>query len=512
MWGRSSSPTRKDNQCRSPSAVDWSGCPGCGRAELSFNRPLDPHAAEAHRLFLARRWFFRQCGVGLGALALQSLLCQKASAAAPGNPLAPRPPHFKPRAKRVIYLFMAGAPSHLELFDYKPELARLNGTLPPPEMLKGYRAAFINPNSTLLGPKFKFARHGKNGVELSELLPNLAKAADDITVIRSMVTDAFNHAPGQIFMNTGAQQFGRPSFGAWTTYGLGCETQDLPAYVVFSTGSKGTSGGASNWGSGFLPTTYGGTLFRTGGDPVLYLSNPRGVDAQMQKDSLETINALNRRRLGVIGDPEIAARISSFEMAYRMQSSAPELMDLSREPREVLEMYGAEPGKPTYANACLLARRLIERGTRFVQIFHESWDQHGNLTKDIQRNCQVTDRASAALVKDLKQRGLLDDTIVIWGGEFGRTPMVQGGNDGRDHHPSGFSVWVAGGGFKQGIVHGETDELGFHATRDKVHVHDFHATLLHLLGFDHERLTYRFQGRDFRLTDVHGEVMSGLLA
>jgi len=474
------------------------------------------HAAAEQRSHLTRRWFFKDCGVALGAIALRSLLgdplAAAAAAAVPGNPLAPRQPPLPARAKRVIYLFMAGAPSHLELFDYKPQLAKFSGTLPPADLLKGYRAAFINPSSTLLGPKFEFKKHGRCGMELGELLPHLGEVADDITLIRSMQTDAFNHAPGQIMMNTGSQQFGRPSFGAWTTYGLGCETQDLPAYVVFSTGSKGTSGGASNWGCGFLPTVHNGTLFRTGGDPVLYLSNPRGVDDALQKDTLDTINRLNTRRLEAVGDPEIGARISAFEMAYRMQHVAPEVMDLSREPAAIRAMYGAEPGKPTYANACLLARRLIEKGVRFVQIFHESWDQHGNLKADLKRNCEVTDRASAALVKDLKQRGLLEDTIVIWGGEFGRTPMVQGGDDGRDHHPNGFSYWVAGGGFKPGLTYGETDELGFNAVKDKVHVHDFHATLLHQLGFDHEKLTYRFQGRDFRLTDVHGEVVTGLLA
>jgi hypothetical protein len=407
---------------------------------------------------------------------------------------------------------MAGAPSHLELFDYKPQLAKFDGTLPPAELLKGYRAAFITPDAKLLGPKFKFAKHGKSGMELSELLPHLAGVADDLTLIRSMQTDAFNHAPGQIMMNTGSQQFGRPSFGAWTSYGLGCETQDLPSYVVFSTGGKGTSGGASNWGCGFLPTTHNGTLFRTGGDPVLYLSNPKGVDDPMQRDTLETINRLNAKRLGAMGDPEIAARISAYEMAYRMQHVAPEVMDISQEPQSIRDLYGAEPGKPTYANACLLARRLIEKGVRFVQIFHESWDQHGNLKADLKRNCEVTDKASAALVRDLKQRGLLDDTIVVWGGEFGRTPMVQGGDDGRDHHPNGFSYWVAGGGFKPGLTWGETDELGFNAVRDKVHVHDFHATLLHQLGFDHEKLIYRFNGRDYRLTDVFGEVVKGLVA
>ena len=469
------------------------------------------HASRSQQQQMTRRWFFRDCGVGLGTIALHGLLAGTAAAAgSTGSQI--RTPHHAPKAKRVIYLFMAGAPSHLELFDNKPQLAKFNGTLPPTELLKGYRAAFINPSSTLLGPKFRFARHGNSGMELSELLPNLARVADDITLIRSMQTDAFNHAPAQIFMNTGSQQFGRPSLGAWTSYGLGSESSDLPSYVVFSTGDKGTSGGASNWGCGFLPTVHNGTLFRTGGDPVLYLSNPKGVDGPLQHDTVDTVNRLNRLHLGTMGDPEIAARIDAFEMAYRMQGVAPEVMDLGKEPLAVREAYGAEPGKPTFANACLLARRLVERGVRFVQIFHESWDQHGNLSADLKRNCAATDRASAALVADLKQRGLLEDTIVVWGGEFGRTPMVQGGNDGRDHHPNGFSYWVAGGGFRPGLTWGETDDLGFNAIKDRVHVHDFHATLLHLLGFDHEKLTCRFQGRDFRLTDVHGEVVRGLLA
>jgi hypothetical protein len=465
---------------------------------------------------LARRWFLKECGVGLGAIALGQLLGRDATAApdpqASVNPLAPRPPHYKARAKRVIFLFMAGAPSHLELFDYKPQLAKFNGTLPPPDLLKGYRAAFINPSSKLLGPKFKFAKHGKCGAELSELLPHLATVVDDIAVVKSLVTDAFNHAPGQILMNTGSPLFGRPSMGAWVTYGLGSEAQDLPGFIVFSSGSKGPSGGNSNWGSGFLPTVYQGVQFRGGGDPVLYLSNPRGVDRETQRDSLEAIQQLNRMRLDETGDPEIATRIHSFEMAFRMQSSAPELMDISKEPKHILKMYGAEPGKSSFANNCLLARRLIERGVRFVELFHEAWDQHGNLVNDLKKNCKNTDQASAALVKDLKQRGLLDDTLVIWGGEFGRTPMVQGGNDGRDHHPNAFTMWLAGGGIKPGVTLGASDDLGFNAVKDRVHVHDLHATLLHLLGFDHTRLTYRFQGRDFRLTDVHGQLVKGLIA
>lgn len=475
------------------------------------------HFFQERRKQITRRWFFKECGVGLGTMALNSLLAQslfgKSSKASLNvNPLAPKLPHFAPKAKRVIYLFMAGAPSHLELFDNKPELAKWNGKLPPPDLLKGYRAAFINPNSTLLGPKFSFARHGQSGAELSELLPHLATVADDIAIVKSMTTDAFNHAPGQIFMNTGSQQFGRPSMGAWTTYGLGSESSDLPAYVVFSTGTKGTSGGASNWGCGFLPSIHQGVMFRNTGDPVMYLSNPKGVDAQMQRDSLDSIQHLNEMHLKEMGDPEIATRINSFEMAYRMQSSAPELMDLAKESKETLAMYGAEPGKTTFASACLLARRLSERGVRFVQIFHEAWDQHGNLVGDLKKNCANTDQACAALIKDLKQRGMLEDTLVIWGGEFGRTPMVQGGNDGRDHHPNCFTMWMAGGGIKPGITIGESDEFGFNVVRDRVHVHDLHATLLHLLGFDHTKLTYRFQGRDFRLTDVHGEVVSKLLA
>jgi hypothetical protein len=460
---------------------------------------------------VSRRWFFHQCGVGLGSIALGHVL-QQSGYATPLNPLGPRQPHHPARAKRVIYLFMAGAPSHLEMFDYKPQLAKFDGTLPPADLVKDYRAAFINPQSKLLGPKFKFTRRGQCGAEISELLPSLSEVVDDIAIVRGMATDAFNHAPGQLQMCTGAQIFGRPSFGAWTLYGLGAESQELPGFVVFSTGSKGPSGGNSNWGSGFLPTVYSGVQFRSTGDPVLYLSNPPGVDDPMQRDTIETVNRLNRLRLDTVNDPEIATRISAFEMAYRMQASAPDVMDLRQESKETLELYGAEPGKSSFANTCLLARRLVERGVRFVEIFHEAWDQHGNLVNDLKKNCRDTDRACAALVKDLKQRGLLEDTLVIWGGEFGRTPMVQGGNDGRDHHPNAFTMWMAGGGIKPGITLGETDEFGFNVVRDRVHVHDLHATLLHLLGFDHERLIYRFQGRDFRLTDVHGHVVRKLLA
>jgi hypothetical protein len=407
---------------------------------------------------------------------------------------------------------MAGAPSHLELFDYKPQLAKYDGQLPPPKLIEGYRAAFITPSSKFLGPKFKFAKYGMCGAELSELLPHLAQVVDDIAIVKSLATDAFNHAPGQIMMNTGAQQFGRPSFGAWTLYGLGCETNELPGFVVLQSGTKGPSGGNSCWGSGFLPTVYQGVPFRSAGDPVLYLSNPRGIDAETQRDSLDAIKAMNTMRLDAVGDPEIATRINSFEMAYKMQSSAPELMDVSKEPKSVLQMYGAEPGKPSFANNCLLARRLLERGVRFVQLFHEAWDQHGNLVNDLKKNCKDTDRASAALVADLKRLGMLEDTLVIWGGEFGRTPMNQGGNDGRDHHPNAFTMWFAGGGIKPGLTLGASDEFGFNAVEDRVHVHDLHATLLHLLGFDHTKLTFKFQGRQFRLTDVHGKLVEKMLA
>ncbi len=475
--------------------------------------PAQQPSQTALALERSRRWFFQECGLGLAGIAANCLATRNAAAnPAVSRPLDPRQPHFAPKAKRVIYMFNAGAPSHLELFDHKPELTKRDGQLPPAELLKGYRAAFINPNSALLGPKFKFTKHGQSGQELSEVLPHTAGIADEICLIRSLQTDAVNHAPAQIMMNTGSQQFGRPSFGSWTLYGLGSVAEDLPGFVVL-TSAKGTSGGASNYGGGFLPTMYGGVPFRGAGDPVLYLSNPRGIDAETQRASLDSLQKLNGLSSETTGDPEIAARIQSYEMAYRLQSSAPELMDLASEPKETLELYGVkDPKESSYARNCLLARRLIERGVRFVQLFHEAWDQHGNLTAGVKQNALDTDRASAALVQDLKQRGLLQDTLVVWGGEFGRTPMVQGGNDGRDHHNRCFSVWLAGGGIKAGHAHGQTDDFGFNVTSDPVHVHDLNATLLHLLGFDHTRLTYRFQGRDYRLTDVHGNVVKGILA
>src|SRR5215471_13345960 len=474
--------------------------------------------AEYARL-ITRRWFFRQCGVGLGSIALGSMLnsqsAHAAAAPAANNPLTPREPHFKPKAKRVIYLFMGGAPSQLDLFDFKPTLAKYNGQPVPTEVVMGQKYAFIKPDAALYASEFKFARHGGSGAELSEALPHLAEIADDIAIVKSMTTDAFNHAPGQMLMQTGSTQFGRPCFGSWVLYGLGSESQNLPGFVVLNS-AGGLSGGASLYGSGFLPTVYQGVPFRKSGDPVLFLSNPSGINDKMQRRTLDLIKNLNEQHLGVMGDPEITTRINSFEMAYRMQSSAPELMDVSKESPETLKMYGVEPGKPSFAMNCLLARRLIERGVRFVQLFHEGWDHHSEVHKGVKDQAKRTDQGCAALIKDLKQRGLLEDTIVLWGGEFGRTPMVESNPDagrklGRDHHPQAFTMWMAGGGFKAGFTLGETDDFGFHVTKDKVHVHDFHATLLHLLGFDHTKLTYRFQGRDFRLTDVEGEVVKQLL-
>ena len=430
--------------------------------------------------------------------------------------LAPQKPHFAGKAKRVIHLFMAGAPSQLDLFDYKPELAKLEGKPLPPSVIGGQRYAFIRPDAAVLGPRFKFSRAGESGAEISEMLPHLREVVDDICLVKSMKTDQFNHAPAQIFLNTGFSQPGRPCLGSWTIYGLGSESQNLPAFVVMSTGA-GISGGSANWSSGFLPSTYSGVRFRNQGDPILNVTSPKGIDSELQRDSLDLIEEMNRAQLGVVGDPEIETRIASYEMAFRLQTSAPELMDLKSERRETLEMYGCDPAKPSFARACLLARRMIERGVRFVNIYHEGWDAHSDVAGNLKNNCGATDRASAALLKDLKQRGLLDETLVIWGGEFGRTPMVEtnaalGRSQGRDHHPQAFTIWMAGGGVKPGITYGATDDLGFHIVDKPVHVHDLQATILHCLGFDHERLTYTYQGRQFRLTDVHGHVVNDILA
>ncbi len=470
----------------------------------------------------SRRWFLKECGLGLGKIALGSLLTEaflsnaRAATAAATDALKPRAPHFPGKARRVIHLFMAGAPSQLDLFDYKPELTKLAGKPLPPSVIGGQRYAFIRADAAVLGPQFNFARHGQSGAELSEMLPHIAEIVDDICLIKSMKTDQFNHAPGQIFLNTGFSQPGRPSLGSWVLYGLGSESQNLPAFVVMSTGS-GISGGSANWSSGFMPSVYAGVRFRNQGDPILDVSSPNGIDAQLQRGSLDLIEELNHARLGLVGDPEIETRIASYEMAYRLQTSAPELMDLKKESQETLEMYGCDPDKPTFARACLLARRMIERGVRFVNIYHEGWDAHSDVVGNLKKNCGETDKASAALVQDLKQRGLLDETLVIWGGEFGRTPMVEtnaalGRSLGRDHHPQAFTVWLAGGGIKPGFSYGATDDLGFHVAENEVHIHDLQATILHCLGFDHERLTYTLQGRQFRLTDVHGKVVKDILA
>ncbi|MFK7910016.1 MAG: DUF1501 domain-containing protein [Akkermansiaceae bacterium] len=462
---------------------------------------------------ISRRWFLKDCGLSLGSVALTSMLGKgTASAASPLiNPQAAKPSHFPAKAKNVIFLFMGGAPSHLDLFDNKPKLRELNGSKPPAEMLEGYRSAFIRPENNLLGSKFPFKRYGECGMEMADLLPHIGSCADDIALVRSMHTEAFNHAPAQILMSTGSQQFGRPSLGSWVSYGLGSENQNLPSFVVMSSGTKGPSGGNANWGSGFLPSVHDGVTFNSTGEPVLYLSNPKGINRKQQRDTIDAINKLNYKRYQSVGDPEINSRVAAFEMAFRMQDVAPEVTDISLEPESVQKMYGAEPGKRSFANNCLLARRLVERGVRFVELFHESWDQHFNLVNGLKKNCKDVDQACAALLKDLKQRGLLDETLIVWGGEFGRTPMVQGGNDGRDHHPNAFTMWMAGGGVKGGVELGKTDELGFNAVEDKVHVHDLNATILHQLGFDHTQLTYRAQGRDFRLTDVHGHVVDKIL-
>jgi uncharacterized protein (DUF1501 family) len=461
----------------------------------------------------SRRWFLRECGLGLGKIAAATLL---ANAYSTKGALPPRPAHAKGRARSVIHLFMAGAPSQLDLFDYKPELTKLEGKPLPPSVIGGQRYAFIRPDAAVLGPRFKFSRHGQSGAEISEMLPYLGRIADEICVVKSMRTDQFNHAPAQIFLNTGFSQPGRPSLGSWVLYGLGSETQNLPAYVVMSTGA-GISGGAANWSSGFLPSIYSGVRFRAQGDPILNLTSPAGMDARLERESLDLIGALNREHLGIVADPEIETRIASYEMAHRLQTSAPDLMDLKSESPATLEMYGCDPDKPSFSRACLLARRMIERGVRFVNIYHEGWDAHSDVVGNCQRNCGQTDQASAALVIDLKQRGLLDETLVVWGGEFGRTPMVEnnaalGRSLGRDHHPQAFTAWLAGGGIKSGLTYGATDDLGFHIVENPVHVHDLQATILHCLGFDHERLTYTYQGRQFRLTDVHGRVVTELLA
>ena len=460
-----------------------------------------------------RRQFFQDCGIGVGKMALASLMAQGIGSSATAgasfvSPTAPIVPPLAPKAKRVIYLFMVGAPSQLELFDYKPKLAALEGKPIPPSVVKGQRYAFIQPDAAVLGPRFKFARHGQTGEHLSEMLPHLAKVIDEISVVRSVRTDLFNHAPAQLFVNTGSGIPGRPSMGSWLSYGIGSEANDLPSFVVLKSGGS-LSGGSSLWSSGFLPGTHQGVPFRSQGDAILHVSNPSGFDRRAQQDSLDIIRRMNQKRFGLVGDPEIATRINAYETAFRMQTRAPELMDLSGEDQKTLDLYGAKPGdsKATFANSCLLARRLAERGVRFVQLYHAGWDHHSNVEGGVRSQCQQTDQACAALIQDLKQRGMLDDTLVVWGGEFGRTPMVEasaalGRSKGRDHHPQAFTMWFAGGGIKAGFSMGQTDELGFNVVDRPVHVHDVQATILQSLGIDHSKLSFRFRGLDFRLTGV----------
>ncbi len=451
-----------------------------------------------------RRHFFQDCGLGLGKIALASLFAGELA----GKSFGKRPLDFSAKAKRVIFLFMAGAPSQLELFDYKPRLVELEGKPIPPSIIRGQRYAFIQPDAAVLGPRFRFAKHGESGAELSEALPHLAKVVDELAIVKSVQTGFFNHAPAQLFVNTGSGIPGRPSMGSWLSYGIGSEANDLPGFVVLKSGGS-LSGGAAMWSSGFLPSEHQGVPFRAQGDPILHVSNPPGIDSRAQRDSLDLIRNLNRERLGIVGDPEITARIDAYEMAYRMQSQAPELMDLSQESQATLDLYGTKPGdsKASFAKNCLLARRLAERGVRFIQVYHSGWDAHSNVEGNVRNQAKQTDQACAALIQDLKLRGMLEDTLVVWGGEFGRTPMVEasaalGRSKGRDHHPQAFTMWFAGGGIKSGISVGQTDELGFHVVKNPVHIHDVQATILHLLGIDHRRLTFRAHGLDFSLTGV----------
>lgn len=489
----------------------------------------------------SRRNFLTTTANGIGLLALASMLQQDgllaaepaAGADAMSNPLAVRPPHFAPKAKACIFIFLEGAPSQMDMFDPKPRLNELDGQKLPDSLVEKVRFAFIRKESAvIMGSPRTFKKHGQCGMEMSDLLPHLGTCADDICLIRSMHTDTFNHHPGQLMMNCGVPVFGRPSMGAWLNYGLGSVSQNLPGYVVLTAG-RGTSGGASLWSSGFLPSHYQGVLFRNSGDAVLNLSNPAGMSVDMQRRSLDALRELNKDHFEQVSDPEITSRIAAYELAYRMQSAAPELIDLSGEDEKTLEAYGVtreEPTGPgrgigqgkenvfkTFATNCLLARRMVERGVRFVNLYHASWDHHSNLNVELPFNCQMADQPVAALLKDLKQRGLLDSTLVIWGAEFGRTPLGEnrvGFNSvsGRDHHPFAFSLWMAGGGVKGGQVIGETDDIGWNITKDPIHIHDLHATILHLFGLEHTKLTYRYQGRDFRLTDVAGNLVPQIMA
>jgi hypothetical protein len=467
---------------------------------------------------LGRRTLFQRTGFGLGAFALAQMLGEEASA----GPMAAKSPHFPAQAKSVIYIHLVGAPSHLDLFDFKPELQRRSGQDCPQELFDSGKFAFVRALPKLLGTpqqkQFQFTKCGESGLAISNLLPHLQSVADELALIKSMHTDEFNHGPAQMFMLSGFGRFGRPSIGSWLNYGLGTENQDLPGFVVLITGNV-LGAGSPAWGSGFLPSVYQGVEFRSQRDPVLFLSNPDGVQANSRRRIIDAVNAMNRSQLSAIGDPEIATRINQYELAYRMQTSVPKLMDISEEPKSVHQMYGTEPGKTSFANNCLLARRLVERGVRFVQLFDQGWDSHGSLFTNLPKKAKQVDRPIAALIRDLRQRGLLDSTLVVWSAEFGRTPFGQGKNGlgestkaGRDHHKDAFTTWVAGGGIKRGVSHGATDDIGYTIAEDPVHVHDFNATLLHLMGIDHERLTFRYQGRQYRLTDVEGQVIRQIVA
>ncbi|MEM9723143.1 MAG: DUF1501 domain-containing protein [Bacteroidota bacterium] len=471
----------------------------------------------------SRRHFLKTCTTGMGAMALGSLFPSLSSAATGKHIAGNSFPHFPAKAKRIIYLHMAGSPSQLELFDYKPELAKLDGKDCPDSLLEGKTFAFIQGTPKMLGPQARFQQYGDSGAWVSDRLPYFSNVVDDVCFLKAMHTEEFNHAPAQLLMQTGSPRLGRPSMGAWVTYGLGSENDNLPGFVVLASGGNTPSAGKSVWGSGFLPTVYQGVQCRSEGDPVLFLSNPEGVSRDIRKNTIDAINEINREQYETFHDPEILTRISQYEMAFRMQMSVPEIMDIGKEPAYIHEMYGTEPGVSSFANNCLLARRLVESGVRFVQLFHWGWDSHGNgelesLHHGFVRKCKDVDQPMAALLRDLKQRGLLEDTLVVWGGEFGRTPMWEnrGGYiapfKGRDHHRDAFSMWVAGGGIKGGYTHGETDEIGYYGIADQVHAHDLQATLLHQLGIDHERFTYHYQGRDFRLTDVHGKVVKEILS
>lgn len=481
-----------------------------------------------------RRQFIWNVSSGIGSLALASVLgtsCSDKDSIAndalkftSANPLLAKAAQYAPKAKRVIYLHMAGAPSQLELFDYKPELAKLNGQDCPASLLEGKRFAFLRGVPKMLGPQVtNFKQYGQSGAWLSEHLPHFKEVVDEVTFLKAMHTDEFNHAPAQLLVHTGTGRFGRPSMGSWVTYGLGSENENLPGFMVLCSGGKTPDAGKSVWGSGFLPTVYQGVQCRSAGEPVLYIQDPNGHDRELKGDIIESINELNREELGQYQDPEILTRIQQYEMAYKMQVSVPEAMDIKGEPEYIHEMYGTEPGKSAFSNNCLLARRLVEMGVRFVQLFHWGWDSHGAV-KDEALNagfadqCKTVDKAMTALIKDLKQRGLLDETLVVWGGEFGRTPMRENRVNspaelvGRDHNLGAFTVWMAGGGIKPGLSYGETDPIGMEGIKNRVHVHDLQATILHTLGLNHEKLTYHFQGRDFRLTDVHGKVVKDILA